>query len=322
MTSIKTQLFILVSISILLSACTKDEEISEYDCDEWTTVCPDTSIVVDPLKITRKVLVIGIDGFRADAMQDTITPFLFSLAHDQNTYYTDQNHVQSLTFSGPNWSSLCNGVDFCKHMVTTNDFDDNRLDEFPHFFKYVELANSSINTVSIVNWTPVNTHLAAPHADYAPTDGINDHDVFLTTKNLLLDGSPIIPDVLFLQFDELDGAGHSYGYHPNVPEYRATLNTLDSYIDSIYSMVESKRNNGENWMVCVISDHGGEGTSHGGLYEDEDVRHTIMYMNTPSESFKHWYTSSQTDLAPTVLDYMGIESAEFNCKKDGISLID
>lgn len=318
----KTYLLPLLALSLILGSCEPDEELSEHDCEEWTTVCSDTSIVLDPLKSGRKVLIIGIDGFRADAMQDTITPFLFSLAQNQNTYYTDQNHVQELTFSGPNWSSLCNGVDFCKHMVTTNGFGDSRLDEFPHFFKYVEQANANINTVSIANWTPVNTYLAAPHADYAPTESINDHDVFLITNNLLLSGSPLNPDVLFLHFDELDGTGHTYGYHPDVPEYRATLNTLDAYIDSIYSIIETKRSNGEDWMVCVVSDHGGEGTSHGGLYEDEDVRHTIMFMNSPSESYKHWHTSSQTDLAPTVLDYMGIESAEFNCKADGISVLE
>ena len=296
-------------------------EIVDHDCQKWITVCADTSIEVDPLKSGRKVLIIGIDGFRADAMQDTITPFLSSSAQDPNTYYTDQNHVQELTFSGPNWSSLCNGIDFCKHMVTTNGFGDNRLDEFPHFFKYVEQANSNINTVSIVNWTPINTHLASPYADHSPTESINDHDVYLMAKNALESQFPIDPSILFLQFDELDGAGHSYGYHADVAEYRATLNTIDTYIDSIYSMIELKRSNGEDWLICIVSDHGGERTGHGGYPDDEDVRHTIMFMNTPSETFKHWYTSSQTDLAPTVLDFLGIESPEFDCKTDGVSVL-
>jgi hypothetical protein len=44
-------------------------------------------------------------------------------------------------------------------------------------------------------------------------------------------------------------------------------------------------------------------------------------MNSPDENFNQWYTSSQTDLAPTVLSFLGIESAEFNCYTDGISVI-
>ena len=308
-------------LTVCLYGCSEDDEISNYNCEEWTTVCSDTSMVLDPTKSNRKVLIIGIDGFRADAIQESITPFLFGLAQNPNTYFTDQNHVQELTFSGPNWGSLCTGVNFCKHNITTNDFEDHRLDEFPHFFKYIEQAYENKNTVSIVNWTPVNTYLAASVADYAPTESINDHDVFLIAKNALVQGVPMNPDVLFLHFDELDGAGHSYGYHPDVAEYASTLGTLDTYVDSLYSLIETKRNNGEDWLVCIISDHGGEGTSHGGTPEDEDVRHTIMFMNTPSENFKEWHTSSQVDLAPTVLDFMGIESAEFNCKTDGVSVI-
>ena len=86
-------------------------------------------------------------------------------------------------------------------------------------------------------------------------------------------------------------------------------------------MIETKRGNGEDWLVCIISDHGGEGTSHGGFPDDEDVRHTIMFMNSPNEQFQHWHTSSQADLAPTVLDFLGIQSAEFDCYTDGVSIL-
>ena len=55
--------------------------------------------------------------------------------------------------------------------------------------------------------------------------------------------------------------------------------------------------------------------------DDDDVNRTIMFMNSTSESFNQWYTSSQRDLAPTVLDFMGIESVEFECKTDGVSVI-
>ena len=315
------QLIWIAILGLGFSSCQPDDEIVDYDCDEWNTVCSDTTVITDQAKANRKVLIIGIDGFRADAMQASISPFMFALAQNNDTYFTDQNHVQELTFSGPNWSSLCTGVDFCKHTVTSNDFDDNSIDVFPHFFKCLEQSRPQKNTVSIVNWTPINEHLAPPFADYAPTENVNDHDVFLIAANLLNQGSPLAPDVLFLQFDELDATGHDYGFNPNIPEYANYITTLDGYIDSLVSIVEAKRLNGEEWLICIISDHGGDGKSHGGKYDNENVRHTIMYMNSPNENFKQWYTSSQTDLAPTVLDYLGIESAEFNCKTDGISVI-
>lgn len=319
--TLKTVFLLLSTVSVWLSSCTIDEENADYDCEEWTTECTDTTVTVDPAKASRKVLIIGIDGFRADAMQESITPFLFTLATNPNSYYTDQNHVERLTFSGPNWSTLCNGADFCKHQVTTNGFGDNRLAEFPHFFKYVEQVYPQKNTVSIVNWTPINEHIAGPHADYAPIEGVNDHDVFLMGQNALEPGVPINPDFMFLQFDELDGAGHSYGFHPNVLEYAAKLSELDGYIEDLLNLIQTKRQSGEDWLVCVISDHGGEGTGHGDQPDDDDVNRTIMFMNSTSETFNQWYTSSQRDLVPTVLDFVGIESAEFNCKTDGVSIL-
>lgn len=303
-----------------MSSCNNDDEV-DLNCPEWIDSCSDTSIETDPSKSNRKVLVIGIDGFRADAMQEAITPFLFNLATNQETYYTDQNEVERLTFSGPNWSSLCNGVNVCKHQVTSNGFGGNRLGQFPHFFKYIKEAYPQKNVASIVHWTPINEHLAAPFADYAPIEDINDNDVFEMAQTVLLQGNPINPDILFLQFDELDGAGHSYGFHPSVAEYASKLTTIDEYIESLFSAIELKRQNGEDWLVCIVSDHGGEGTGHSDQPDDEDVNRTILFLNSTSETFNEWYMSSQRDLVPTVLDFMGIESAEFNCKTDGISVI-
>lgn len=313
-------LFTLLSLVVcLVSSCNRNEP--NYNCDPWSETCIE-EFEIDSNKIGRKVLVIGIDGFRADVMQDTITPFLFSLSTDSTTYFTNQNLVQELTFSGPNWSSLCTGVDFCKHFVTTNDFENNRLDNFPHFFNYIETVLPATHTASICNWTPINEHIASSFADYAPISEVNDSEVHQLASQILTSGNPTSAEVLFLQFDELDGTGHEYGFHASIPEYRTVLSTLDSYIENLFSIIEVKRSEGEKWLICIVSDHGGEGTGHSGMYHDEDVRHTVMYVQSPGESFKNWHTSSQVDLAPTILHFLGITSSEFNCKTDGVSLIE
>ena len=136
-------LMILVFIS-----CNKEEE---FICQDWNDVCDNLSIQIDTSRSSRKVLIVGIDAFRPDAMQAGITPFLNELSARSTTYYTDHQRVEQLTWSGPNWSSLLTGV-HCKHQVTKNDFNGNRLNEFPHFFKYMEEADSSITTASIVHW--------------------------------------------------------------------------------------------------------------------------------------------------------------------------
>lgn len=304
-------------LASFVTSCTNDSTA----CEEWIINCEDTGIQVDTSKSNRKVLIIGIDGVRSEAMTEDISPFLYEFSNRPTTYFTDRNLVERLTFSGPNWSSLLTGVHFCKHKVFDNKYSNNELSVFPHFFNYIERANSSIVTASIVNWIPINQYSAIAHADHAPTNQITDQEVFEQAQELLQNQTPIDPDVLFLHFDELDGAGHEFGYHPDVTEYANTLNTIDGYIQQIVATIETKRSNGEDWIIFVVSDHGGDGKGHGGGFDNEHIKYTIFYANHPTESFIQNHTSTQVDLVPSVLYFMGIISDEFNCKKDGISIM-
>jgi len=276
-------------------------------------------IVVDSLKIDRKVLVIGIDGFRIDVMQQDITPFMHNLTKSRNGYYNLAHLAEEITYSGPNWSSMLTGVHQDKHNVTNNDFDNDNYSTYPPFFHYIEEADNSINTSSIVNWTPINTYIVSGYADIAPEESINDATVLLTAQDILSSASA---DILFLHFDELDGAGHSYGYSPDVEEYINTAANLDSYVETLFNIIESKRSNGEDWMFFIISDHGGEGTGHGDA-SNSNIRNTVFFVEHPTLEFQAdcCYFSTQADLAPTVLDFMGISSSQFNTKTDGFSII-
>lgn len=283
------------------------------------TACPADVLTYDTTKAGRWVLIIGIDGFRADAMQQSISPFLYGLSQSTGVYYTDQNSIEDLTFSGPNWGSLVTGVHWCKHRVEDNDYSDNNLDQTPHFFKLVEEGKPELQTISYVNWTPINEHSAVMYADDAPLTGANDFEIFQLASEAI--GQNLAdPGVVFLQFDELDGAGHGYGFSPNVPEYVATLSTIDGYIQQIHALVEERRNDGEEWMVFVVTDHGGDGTGHSGGQDNEHISKTIFYADCPEVNFTS-RISEQVDLVPTALDYLGIASTRFECYKDGATLI-
>ena len=184
--------------------------IFSCDPDENNNLSNDV-ITVDSLKINRKVLVIGIDGFRSDVMQQQFTPFMYNLSESNNVYYTPNHIVEGITYSGPNWSSMLTGVHMDKHNVTDNSFEGANYNNYPSFFHYIEKVSNNINTASIVNWTPINTYIVSNEADVAPLESMNDADVFEYAKDIL--NSEILnTDILFLQFDELDGSGHSYGF--------------------------------------------------------------------------------------------------------------
>ena len=87
-----------VLFSLLLISCGSDDEtvlgcmdtnalnynsdaVEEDGSCEYTLFSGPDAIEEDPSKINRKVLVVGIDGFRSDAMIEQITPFMLSLIH-------------------------------------------------------------------------------------------------------------------------------------------------------------------------------------------------------------------------------------------------
>ena len=128
-------------------------------------------------------------------------------------------------------------------------------------------------------------------------------------------------DVVFLHFDELDGAGHGYGFSADVEEYRNTLTTIDGYIEDLFNIIESKRVNGEDWIIFIISDHGGAGTGHGDA-DNPHINQTVFYAQHPNINFTDYHTTSMADLAPTILDFLGVSSEKYQCIKDGVSIIE
>ena len=309
----KKVFFIYILLLLLIVTCSKDDDITP----------PEDIITIDSSKINRKVLVIGIDGFRSDAMQANITPFIHNLSQTSNSYYTDKHIVESITYSGPNWSSILTGVHMDKHNVTDNSFDNSNYNEYPSFFHYIEKANSDINTASIVNWTPINAYTLATDPDLAPTESTNDLGVFEYAQNILSNSTDINTDILFLQFDELDGTGHTYGFSPDVEEYTNYANILDGYSEELFNIIKNRRVKGEDWMYFIVSDHGGEGTAHGDS-SDPNINQTIFLAQHPELIFKAncCYTSSQADLAPTILSFLGISSSEFEANTDGLSVLE
>ena len=300
-------------IFVLFNSCDRDIPINFCEFQ-------DDSVKVDSLKISNKVIIIGIDGFRSDAMTQEITPSIFDFS--QRNVYKNLSHLtEKDTYSGPNWSSILTGVHYNKHNVTDNSFDGSLFDMFPTFLNYIENNVSSINTSSIVNWLPINQKILSRDVDYYTNNQISDSLVFIEALNLLLNNDPIRPDILFLHFDELDAAGHNFGFSPNIIEYTETLKNIDLYVDSLVSIIDNKRLSGENWMCILVSDHGGDGYSHGD-YNNIKIRETVLIVEHPSQNFKLLHKSNMTDIAPTVLDFLGISSAKFDCSSDGQSILE
>lgn len=235
-------------------------------------------LTISTLSQTKKVLIIGIDGCRSDALTAANTPTLDSLIN--TGIYSPDALNDDITISGPGWSAILCGVWSPKHLVTGNNFSSNDYANYPPVFKYVEDYNSALHTVSICHWAPINDEIVQNYADIkinvsSDADGSSQAISYLNAND---------PDFMFLHFDDVDHAGHTYGFSPTVSQYISAIEDVDNYITPIMQAIRQRPNYAsEDWLVVLSTDHGGVGFSHGGTtIEHERVFVIASGINVPT----------------------------------------
>lgn len=207
---------------------------------------------------TKKVLFIGIDGCRADVMMSSNIPNIQNLVN-QSIYSLD-GLCAATTWSGNGWSTMLTGVWHTKHNVQDNNFTSPNYVNYPDFLTRAETYNPNLRTMSLANWAPINDKIVKT-ADVKSNLGSD-----LAVKNAAVNAMQNDnPDILFVDFDDVDHAGHSYGFAGTVPQYVASIQTTDSYIGEIVNAMKSRPTyNNEDWLVVLTTDHGAIQSSHGG----------------------------------------------------------
>jgi len=269
----------------------------------------------------KRVLIIGIDGLRPDAMIAANTPNIDALINQgvvtHNAYAGGDlgSATQQPTISGPGWGSITIGVWTDKHKIVDNGFAAYKktvATNHPHFFQRIKAAKPNSYLSSIVSWgaiedylvskisTSVNYHVKATGASYPDRD--------LDVKNKAVAHlAAANPDVLFLHFDQVDGAGHSTGFSVTNSNYINAIQTVDGHIGSVIAEVNARPQIAqEKWLIILTSDHGGNGTSHGGQSTEE--RTISMLVSGGSVNAPHVSTESpgQTAVPPTTMKYLGL----------------
>ncbi|MFT5279184.1 MAG: hypothetical protein ACI9P8_000818, partial [Bacteroidia bacterium] len=248
---------------------------------------------------TNKVLLIGIDGCRPDALQAANTPNLDALM--ANGSYTFDAMNDGITISGPGWGSLLTGVWPTKHGITDNAFLGYDILTYPHLFRRIEEYDPSLNTVSVCQWSPINIFIASTAADVIVN--VADHSTYVEDEavNQLSTGDP---DALFLHFDDVDHAGHGSGFTPDNPNYITAIETVDNSIGGVLTALYNRPNYAnENWAIIVSTDHGGIGTSHGGTTFQE--RNIFMIVSGDSIPNQQIFADSALVTLPPVANCFG-----------------
>ncbi|WP_066757042.1 alkaline phosphatase family protein [Crocinitomix algicola] len=215
-----------------------------------------------------KLLFIGIDGVRADAlkqlMDDDMIPIMKEL-FATGTYTFDSWHL-GVTSSGPSWSDMLTGVWENKHGVTNNSYTGSEYDDYPYFPTRVKECRPNAKAVQVTSWSPMSDNVYNDGWDnklIPPTDDA----CALAAVSQLID--PDL-DILFVHFDDVDGAGHGNGFNPAIPAYMNAITYVDTKVGQVIEAVQSRANYGsEKWVIMLTTDHGGTGTTHGGNSDTE-----------------------------------------------------
>ncbi|MEY5031956.1 MAG: hypothetical protein RL354_987, partial [Planctomycetota bacterium] len=106
-----------------------------------------------------KVLIIGIDGVRSDALQAAETPAIDALI--ANGCIAFDASASAHTVSGPGWSTILCGVWPDKHRSTDNRFLITDYERYPSLFTLAKRARPSIRTAYFGNWGPIGERILA-----------------------------------------------------------------------------------------------------------------------------------------------------------------
>lgn len=270
----------------------------------------------------RKVLLIGIDGTRSDALQAANTPNIDSLIAT-GAYTFDSWHT-GITVSGPSWSTIFTGVNYMKHGVTDNSYSGSHFDQYHLFPKLAKEYKPNLYAAEIIEWPELIDNVPNQYDGYNSRIKVPDGGTSPTGSNAVTQLLNSNLDVLTVYFDAVDLAGHSNGFSPNNPSYINAIQAVDAQIGNIVTALHNRANYAnEDWLILITTDHGGIGTGHGGNSDEErhiwwiasgnQVTHKQLVGNDPGSYrivppgvdtaiLKH--TPVQADIAVTALHHL------------------
>lgn len=289
----------------------------------------------------RRVLFIGIDGCRADALVAAIergmAPQMKALSESPTgvltrTFYAGgekDTPTHQPTISGPGWSSLLTGVWMNKHKVKDNRFLGARFQSYSHFMRHIKETKPTAWCASFADWPPIHDFIA----DGSRVEGKEFLDVKFTCapdaarhyidnpeKDLEVKDAALLtlrsqnPDAMFVYFGQVDEFGHGAvdsraNFSPDSTLYLDAISHVDSHVGELIRAMRARPQFAdENWLVLITTDHGGRGNGHGG---DSEAERNIWLIADGRQIDKVGLASKpmgQVGLVPMIYRHLGIEA--------------
>jgi hypothetical protein len=260
-----------------------------------------------------KVLVVGMDGLRADRIPAAAAPNLDRMTTD-GTLATSLLYTSPMaqTLSGPGWSTIATGTWPDRHGVKDNTFAGKNYGANPDFLTRLERIDPAYSTLAIADWAALidqgtfSTSVDARVRFDGDRLGYRAQDALVRDEAVrrLRDTNP---DASFVYFGETDEAGHSSGAASQA--YLDAIARQDAYLGQLLSTIrERPAFPRERWTVIVTTDHGHtDAGGHGGSTLPE--RQTFVLATGPGIAAGARPTDTRlVDVAATVLGQLGVTS--------------
>lgn len=266
---------------------------------------------------TPRVLLVGIDGCRFDAIEAAETPNLDRLVKDGATSKATQilgtRYKENDTVSGPGWSSILTGVWADKHGVHDNKFAGKNYGRYPHIFALLKQRRPAAVTVSLSTWAPIAEEIVSAadvSRSYVSGKSTYEKDDALAAAEAVRILKSSDPDLMFLYLGQVDETGHQEGFHPSVAAYVRAIERVDLLIGQVLAAMKARPSfPREDWLVIVTSDHGGRGTNHSDGHRVPEILNSFLIVSGPSAQPGDFDVPTYIVDAPvTALRHLGIEA--------------
>ena len=247
--------------------------------------------------MSKKVILISIDGMRPDGMQKCGNPFVKELEKLCSYTYVGSSMHPSVTF--PCHFSMSHGVTPQRHGLLTNTYVP-QVRPVKGIFEKVNEAHKV--GAMFYGWEPLRD-ISSPgslkYAEYVNAYMEDSSDTVLTDRCIeRINKSK--PDFVFLYMVETDEkGGHDNGWMSD--EYLRIINVAISNVKRIFDLFK------DEYSIIIMADHGGHERSHGTDMK-EDMTIPLFFYGDDIEKGKDLGEGySLLNIAPTIVKIMGLE---------------
>jgi hypothetical protein len=212
----------------------------------------------------QHVIVFGIDGLSVDGVNRANTPRLHQMMRE--SAWTLEARGVMPTLSSPNWASMIDGAGPEQHGITSNGYlkpmveiqpvcrDEGGM--FPTIFQVLRQERPGAGEAVFHDWPGFAKLVEKGVPDVVE----HEHGPAKTVEAAMRYWREKRPELMFLQLDNVDHAGHASGWSSR--EYLREVEDDDRLLGQMLDMIQDAAA-GDSTFLLVTSDHGGKGRNHG-----------------------------------------------------------